>query len=66
MKNVNMTINSNSMQGTSPLAQQSAMPTLVPVYSVAFNIQFESNDDALTFAKIMLQHIQDFDTGAID
>ncbi len=69
MKNINMTINSNAIQSYTPPppapSQLPSMPALTPVYLVAFNVQFEKQDDAVTFAKIMLQHIQDFDSEEI-
>lgn len=63
MKNLNMTINSNAITSLSPPAAYYPGPPspLVPQeYSVSFSARFETEDEAINFSKVMLEHIQNF------
>jgi len=67
MKNVSMTINSNAIQSLAPPMPPAAYPAapypLTQEYSVSFSVRFENEDEAIAFAKFVLNDIEVFKKG---
>lgn len=64
MKNVTMNINNNAIQSLGPPTQLINQPApLIQEYAVSFTARFENEDEAIAFAKFVLNDIEVFKKG---
>lgn len=66
MKNVQLNINPYAINNfASPPLPSGLIPTNQTTTSVALNVQFDNENEALAFAKFMIENIQNYKVGGV-